>query len=213
MSSPPSFVLPDARDLTFADTHATLHGLLVDDLRAGVHPVPTLLAFRGDDAVAIAGLRPVDGDELPQALIEVLALLLPLGADRIGFGAAGRVWSTDDPIVPVCEEGDLRQRALMVTAVDGHDGEPTLTATVTPVEGSGHDLTLLPPVSSPGTRTEDHEGRVAGLLVAAVRSTPELVDRASPDDLIGQLGRLLVLGHHIALAPDTLDALAVASAS
>ncbi len=194
----------DPAALRWEEAEATLIGILVDDLRAAAEPIPTLLAFARDRALAIVGLRPFGPGEVDQALLEVLALLVPLGADRLAFAATGRVWSLDDPIVPVCDAGDLRQRALVITVADGHDPARPLRGAIHPFEGDGDELTFLPPVAAdqvPG-------GPAATLLEGAVAERHALITLAQEHDLVAQLGRVLLLGHDLALAPDAAAELA-----
>jgi len=210
----PTPIIPDPDALRFDDASTTLLGLLLDDLDRGADPVPTLLAFAGDRALGFVGLRPFTEGELPQALIEVLALLLPLGADRLAFGACGRVWSTADPIVPVCDDGDLRQRAITITIADGHaTPSPTLSGSVHPFHVEAGELTLLPPVDAPATSAADEApaGSLPVLLSAAVSRGADLTDLAGPSDLVAQLGRVMLLGHQLMLAPEPAAHLTAAS--
>lgn len=45
-------------------------------------------------------------------MIELLALAMALEADRLVFATAGRLTSLDDPIPPVTDGADLRQRTV-----------------------------------------------------------------------------------------------------
>ena len=203
---------PLPEDLCFAQAETTLLGLLLDDLHQGREPMPTLAAFDGERALALIGLRPFPSGELPQALIEVLALVLPLGADRLAFAASGRLWSPDDPIVPVCAEGDLRQRAIIVTVADGHDLTPRVTGSIYPFEGQRSGLTLLAPTTGIPADPAVTEGPLPLLLRGAVSDTSRLAASATPSDVVAQLGRVMLLGHQVALSPDTAATLTAFSA-
>lgn len=217
-SSPTPFPL-DPNALSWDDATSTLVALIADDLLQSHAPVPTVVAFAGDDPVAIVGLRPFDPGDVGQALLEVLSLLVPLGADRLAFGTTGRIWSLDDPIVPVCEEGDLRQRAIVIALADAHEDACTLATSIHPFEGTGADLALLPPVtidgSDPdGARLDEHiaaSGPAAAMLVGALEQRDELAELTEPRELVAQLGRVLLLGHDLALAPDPAASLTAAS--
>ncbi len=83
-------------------------------------PRPHLAAFAGDHACVLIGLRPFAPGAYQGPLVEAMALALPLGADRVSVALPGRAWSLDDPVVPVSDDGDLRQRVLTQCTVDGH---------------------------------------------------------------------------------------------
>jgi hypothetical protein len=222
---------PDA--LTWDDALSVLVALQADDLLQERHPVPTLLAFAGDTPLAVVGLRPFDPGEIGQALLEVLSLVVPLGADRLAFGAVGRVWSVDDPIPPVCSEGDLRQRAIVVALADARSGPCRLSTSIHPFDGTGAGLVLHPPLfpddgsaativpahgRPDGPREADTDGHAppeepeaglpweagpaATMLVAALDQREELTSLTREADLLAQLGRVLLLGHLLSLAPD-----------
>ncbi len=209
----PSPLPLDPNDLPWDDVPAGLLGLVLDDLQQGREPVPTLLASLDDQPLAVVGLRPFLPGEATQALLEVLSLVVPLGADRLAFASVGRVWSKDDPIPPVCEEGDLRQRAVLIVLVEPGPEGVRLTTTLHPFDGEGASLVLHPPLDPEGLAPdlgvagevadpEQPTGPVAHLLVGTLDHRQELIDLARDEDLVGQLGRVLLLGHEVALAPD-----------
>jgi hypothetical protein len=180
--------------LPFAAATELLRELAADDRRAGdPHARARLLAHRGDEALALVGLRPFDGSPVP-ALIEALALLLPLGADRLTFVAPARAWSLDDPIPPVCDAGDLRATVLTALSADAHDGAARLVGTVwapTPVAG--------PPLLAPAD--EEPAGPVPD-MIRLLLDGRDSVAPASEHVLAVQAGRLVVLGHELlVLAP------------
>ena len=211
-SSPSPFPL-DPAALNWDDAVSTLVALAADDLLREYDPIPTIVAFSGDEPVAIVGLRPFETGDVGQALVEVLSLLVPLGADRLAFGGTGRIWSLDDPIVPVCEEGDLRQRAIVIALADAHDGPCRLATSVHPFEGTGADLVLQPPIEVDGEGLGDamELGPAAAILVGALEQRTELFELTQPRELVAQLGRVLLLGHDLALAPDPAASLTAAS--
>ena len=94
------------------------------DVRHGGTPASRLIAFHDDDPLVSVMLRPFDKGQAIGPVVEALAFLLPFGATRLSAGMPGRSWSLDDPIPPVTEDVDLRQRVIaeMRVVEDGtHD--------------------------------------------------------------------------------------------
>jgi hypothetical protein len=191
-------VLPVHSDLTWDEVPDTLLALAACDLDDGGPPLPRLVAHRGDVALGLAELRPFGPGEVLHPVIELLALFLPLGADRVCLALPGRVWSLDDPIVPVLEEEgiDLRQRAVTLGSVDGHDG-PART------EAGLHPFTLddvgewgWGPSLGPDERCEAPFLDAMRVLLDARHDLP-----VAPAERIRQLERVVGLGHALALAP------------
>lgn len=169
-----------------------------DDLDAGGVPTATLHAYHGDHLLATVMLRPVESGGSVQALIEVLALLLPLGADRLALCLPGRAWPVDDPLPPVDAQLDLRQPVLVIGTIDGTRRPARATMSV-------HALHL-----------DDHGWRWTDTLDAQVVDDAPVIDTARrlldgrdvldvADDgdlrVAAQLGRVLLLGHLVALSP------------
>lgn len=166
------------------------------ELEAAIRP--TLLAFVGEQLLVSVELRPHGRDELPRALVEVGALVLPLGADRLAHLAAGRMWSLEDPIVPVADGIDLRQEVAILTRVDGTSEPPRVHTDVWPYDRPDDGPPLL------GSRLdlpEAPEGRVVGLLTGMVEGRHRLLDRPAAE-VGGQVLRLLQLGHDLQLPGD-----------
>jgi hypothetical protein len=184
--------------LRWADAPADLLHLAATDLDSGCTPAPTLVAFRGDDALALVGLRPFERDELLQALLEVLALLLPLGADRLGLALTGRAWRLDDPIVPVVGDVDLRSPVLILTLVDGHDGPSTASSSVHPVHVDDDGWRWLGTLD---TGDEAPEAPVIDALRRLVDARHDVVRTSTSDELGLQFGRILLRGHVLLLTP------------
>ena len=179
------------------------------DLMMGGDPRPTLAAFVGERPLALIGLRPFAPGETLQALIEVLALLLPLGADRLAFAAPARAWSTEDPIPAVCEQGDLRQRVVLIMIVDGHGQPSRLTTAVHPFvltdDGPGWRTPLRP--------DEAPASPVAAAMTLLVDARDDLDDLGDACSVTAQFGRVLLLGHDVALCEVVAADLVAASAS
>jgi hypothetical protein len=204
---PPSGEPPPGPLERFDDVPDQLLALCAADLDAGLDPVPTLAAFAGERPLAVVGLRPFAPGQVVQALVEVLALLLPLGCDRLALALPGRAWSLDDPIVPVTDDGDLRQRVLVLTVADARGRACELRTTLHPFEVSGQLTRFAAPIT-PGTPTD-------APVVAAVGTLLDARDEVCPSmtgvALTAQFGRVLLLGHDLTLAPAARERLVAAS--
>ena len=183
-------------------THAAtlLLATAADDLEVGAAPLPTLAAYRGDEPLAITTLRPFGAGELLQALVEVLALLIPLGADRVALSVTGRAWSLDDPITPVDAEVDLRARVLLLTLADAHDGACATRTEIHPFEQDADGWCFGPPLELGDHRPESG---IDDALASLLDGRGDLVANTTDQMIAAQLGRVLLLGHRLALAPDT----------
>jgi hypothetical protein len=206
MSAQPPFEPAPPR---WEDVESELLDLATLDLLVGSDPRPTLAAFIGDRPLAMVGLRPFAPGEALQALIEVLALLLPLGADRLAFAAPARAWSTEDPIPAVCDDGDLRQRVVLLVIVDGHGQPCRLTTSVHPFSVTADGPGWLAPLRP----AETPESPVATAMTLLVDARDELDDMGDAHKLAVQFGRVLLLGHDVALSDTVAADLAAASAS
>ncbi|MFU8839181.1 MAG: hypothetical protein ACNA8R_00480 [Nitriliruptoraceae bacterium] len=182
------------------------------DLGVAPVPLPSLVAFAGDRPIAIGVLRPFDANGPVPALIELLALLLPLGVDRLALTLTGRAWSSEDPVPPVCEDGDLRQPVLVLITADASRGTCALTS----------ELRAILPEDDPSAGWRLGEGLTGdelpeAPLVDALRilldHRDELTDETSDEALVTQLGRILLLGHALALAPEPTERLVRSSAA
>lgn len=156
---------------------------------------PCLVAFSGDQLVLVAWWRWFDKGQYMDPMIEVMAAVCPLGADRVALSLSGRAWSMDDPIPPVVDGiGDLRQRVLHLVLVDDHGSR-------------GHRTEVLRPYDVEGGRVrwgERHElgpsqGQLPLGLEHLVRTREHL--SASDEDIALQLRRCSALGHLVSLAP------------
>lgn len=173
------------------------------DLRTDGEAIPRFVALEGDRALMIAHVRPFPKGGYHEPLIELMALAVPLGADRVAVGITGRVWSLVDPIVPVLDGvGDLRQRALVVELVDGHQRAATARTVVVPFSLDA---------DGPAWEEPFDPGPGEGWIPAAL---PVLVDgrgtfEATPADLREQAERCLALGHGLVLVDEIADRLGV----
>lgn len=212
-TQPPPEHRPHRRDDRWDDRWDDVESELLDlatlDLLSGADPRPTLTAFIGEQPLAMVGLRPFAPGEALQALIEVLALLLPLGADRLAFATPARAWSTEDPIPAVCDDGDLRQRVLLIVIVDGHGQPCRLTTSVHPFSVTGDG----PGWQAPLRPDEAPDSPVAAALTVLVDARDDLDDLGDAGKLAAQFGRVLLLGHDVALSDTVAAELVAASAS
>lgn len=196
----PPFVSP----VPWAQARPTLLGLARADLDVGELPWPRLLAHAGPTGLGQARLRPFADDPLPP-LLELLALVLPLGADRLTLALPGRAWSLDDPVVPACEQGDLRQPVLLLVSADAHGRRCRLSTELYPVEAApgpvGAGAAVPARLGDPTPPDQDAEGPVA----AALRLLLDEGGRRSGDvghhQLASQYARVLLLGHEVLLTP------------
>ncbi len=180
------------------------------DLAAGVGPLPTLAAGIDDEVVALDTLRPFDGTGPVPAVVEVLALLLPLGVNRVALRLSGRAWSTLDPIPPVSDAGDLRARVLVLVQADGRPRPCAISSQL-------HELQPEPTSGgwTLGEEIADIEEPPDAPLTEALGILLDRRDELRGDTtgaaLVAQLGRVLLLGHELALAPELAFRLTAAS--
>lgn len=182
------------------------------DLEAGSVPLPSVVAFAGGRPTAVGVLRPLDDRGPVPALVEVLALLLPLGVDRVALSVPGRAWSTADPVAPVCEDGDLRQQVLLLVRADATAGPCEVTTELRAIvadDGSHGGWSLTDPLNG----DDVPESALLDALRILLDHREELEGETSDRDLVAQLGRILLLGHALALAPEPTDRLVRSSAA
>ncbi len=164
--------------------------LALTDLESGTDVLPTMVAFRGDDPLFLATLRPFPRGGHHDPVIEVGALAVLLGADRVMVSLAGRAWSTVDPIPPVSSDGDLRQRVVVVHQVDGTHEDPRVLTTLLPV-----DVTADGTVTTGSVLTDEAGvGWITQVLLTLVEGRPE---RAPAAELGRQIRRCEQLGHRV----------------
>lgn len=134
----------------WTDQSSLLTDLALQDLRDGGEVRPTFVAFRGDDALFLATLRAFAKGAYHEPMIELGVLAMHMGADRLAVSFGGRAWSLQDPVPPIVpelgERGDLRQRVLLVHAVDGTQRPLRAQVRIHPVGGRGRNLRLDPPL-------------------------------------------------------------------
>jgi hypothetical protein len=185
----------------WCDDTVRLLQLAANDLADGLPPRPTLTAYAGEQPLAIVGLRPFGPGELLGPLVELAALLLPLGADRFGLAVPGRAWSLDDPVPPVLDEVDLRRTVLTVLQIDGHGTDaPRTDGTLHPYEVDASGQVVFDTAIGVGWP----EGPATDGLLTLVRGRHE-VTAAWPQATVVQFARCLLRGHHVVLAPPVAE--------
>ena len=177
--------------------------LAEDDLAVGSLPPARLMAYDGDTAVGVAQLRPHGDDVLPP-LVELLALFLPLGTDRVVLALTGRAWSLDDPIPPVTDDGDLRQRVLFVLSADAHGGGCRLSSQLHPLEPVEDGRWRFGAACAP---PDEPEGRTGEAVRALLEEGPHRFRDTAPHQVASQFARVLLLGHLVAVTEERAGAL------
>ena len=168
-------------------------------------PRPHLVGFAGGTALVLVGLRPFAPGAYQGPLVEALALALPLGCDRVSVALPGRAWSLQDPVVPVTDGADLRQRVLTQCSADGHRRErPIVTMRLHPFHVAATDDAGL--VWDPALDPGPGEGWIPHALTTLVGARDDLGDDTGLDDLVRQLVRLERLGHDVLLPDHVLGA-------
>lgn len=173
-----------------------------DDLQQVGEVTPILVAFAGDEQRLWAFLRPFAKGDHAQPIIELLALAMPLDADRLAFAITGRLTSLDDPIPPVTEDADLRQRALIVEYVEGAGGSLRQDSVIHPFDVVGERVRWQPSVAQ-----QHGEGWLRDVLGCAVAHRGQLVATTSDRDIRRQAQRCLALGHELYLGEATAERL------
>jgi hypothetical protein len=195
----------------FEDAEPFLLCLLADAVEAGHRLAPTLLAFSGERPLGSARLRPHEPGQLATALLEVLALLLPLGADRLVLALPGRAWSLADPIPPVADEADLRQRVVVVVTADAHRRPCRLRTRLHPFDVDERGRCCWLPQIEPGSPPE---APILAVLRVLLDHRDDVTRAAAPGTRVAaQFGRVLLLGHALSLAPQAAEALLTATAA
>jgi hypothetical protein len=162
---------------------------------------PCLVAFRGESPRFVAFLRDFVKGEYHAPIVELLALAAPLDADRLALGMTARAWSLEDPVVPVTQDGDLRQRVLMIERADATSGTSQSTSVLIPFED---------PRPGESIRWGERkvlgacEGWLSAVLGVAVTAPQRQVLRVPDRGIAAQAMRLDMLGHLLAFAPDVM---------
>jgi len=170
--------------------------MATDDLErmGGINPL--LLAFAGDQQSFLVFLRPFAKGRYHKPLTEVLSLAMALDCDRLAFAAPGRLTSLDDPIPPVTDGADLRQRALVVEYADASAGRVRRHSLVHPFDHTGGVVLWGETV-----RLAAASGWIPRALGVCVEQRRRLSALATDADIRGQTQRCVMLGHELYPGP------------
>jgi hypothetical protein len=179
-------------------------------LDEGLPPQPLLAAFAGEQPVAVARLRRFGQGDALQALIEVLALVLPLGTDRVALALPARAHVADagadgpaDPAADGAAQVDGQLLVLLATA-EVRAGRARLRGHLHPLarhDGRWHWLEETTPIDPDTLPLTD----ALGLLLER-RASLQRRDLAA-GELQQQLARCLLLGHLVVLSDEIADRL------
>lgn len=173
------------------------------DLEEAGEVAPCLAAFAGDELLLLAFLRPFEQGRHMDAVIEVAALAVPLGADRLVLSISGRGWKLDDPPPADANGHDARQRLLTVVTADASgNGEAATRASGWPFDVVNGHVRWGEPIA------EEAEGPVVEALALLAAEHMQ----ADTDDLARQARRCVSLGHDLYLSEDVNARLGIAAA-
>lgn len=165
------------------------------DLEGNADVRPCLLAMVGDQPLMTAFLRGFARGRHLDALIEVVALAAPLGADRLALSLPGRAWYLDDPPPPILRD------VIVLEEVDAAAGPPRSTSSAFGYHLDGSGLRWAAPLRHSGL-----SGSTSTALLVAVRERHRL--RATDAELRQQAARCVLLGHLVAFARPVFQRLA-----
>jgi hypothetical protein len=172
-----------------------------DELARYAEVAPALAAFSGDELLFVAWLRPFAKGAYDRPVIELCALAVPLGGDRLALSMGARAWSLDKP-VPRGQDGvDARQRVLITTYADGAGTDARVWNVVHPFDLDGDRVRWHEP-----TRLDGGEGWIADALAAFVQ-TPDAARDARAEEVADQAERVVRLGHELYLSEACVDRL------
>lgn len=175
------------------------------DLERRGEVTPLLVAFTGEEQRFLAFLRWFPKGAYADPMIELLALAIALDADRLAVALTGRLTSLDDPVPPVTDAGDLRQRALGVEYVDGAGGPLRQHTILHPFDVTEGRVTW-----GEAMRLSGGQGWIPSALRAAVAARGRLAAAATDGDIRVQATRCVALGHELYLAAPLRDQLGFA---
>lgn len=178
------------------DVEAFLKAQAEDDLAATGEIHPALAAFTGDELRFVAWLRWFEKGKYHRPLIELFTLSMALDADRLALSLGGRAWSLEDPIPPVTEDADLRQRVLVIHMADGCGARVECRSALHAFELRGQDE-----VAWLGRHDMGAGGR--SWIMTATRLAVENRDQmdSSDEEAARQARRVAALGHRLWIPP------------
>ncbi|MPZ71770.1 MAG: hypothetical protein GEU74_00835 [Nitriliruptorales bacterium] len=182
------------------ELEAFLLELAAQDLAGSGEVRPCLAAYAGQAPLLLAFLRPFARGAYADPIVELLALAMPLGADRLAFCVGGRASSWDDPLPPVVAGvGDLRQRVVVITGAKGSGADVVRFSSVHPFTLEAAQVAWAPPLR------ERESSWIGDALGVAVRCRHELSADAAL--IRSQARRCTALGHLLAFDPAVVERL------
>lgn len=175
---------------TWHDAGRMQRDLATIDARTTGEIGPRLIGFRDDQPLVLIALRPFAPGAALGPVVEALAFALPFGATQVSLALPSRAWSLEDPIPPVSDGVDLRQRVLMEMRAEAG----AFTSHLHPFELKERTITWEPTRDDLGMP----EGQVAHALQAAVVAEHDWGH--DPFAVVDQLVRLGTRGHEVALS-------------
>jgi hypothetical protein len=152
---------------------------------------PTLVAFAGARPLLMARWRAFERGGGHAALIELLTLAMPMGADRLAVSIGGNGWSyarersTDWPY-----PRDDRRQILMTAVVDGTTAGGRPRCTLTPFEHRDSTVQWGDPLVS-----DEVEGWLVDMLSTPHEAVPSVP--ATVEDLTATAMRCIAQGHEL----------------
>lgn len=183
--------VPDPADV-LSEPARVLRDLVDVDLSAGrddgrLH----LAAMQGEEPLLVAVSRAFAKGAYDAPFIEVASLALGMGADRLALAVTARAWSQRDPVPPVTEDVDLRQRVLCVHEADGSgDGAPVVGGWLLPFAVEDERVTWAAPVE-----VGRGEGWLVDALATVVAQRHEV--EVTAEEVLTQFARCERLGHDL----------------
>ncbi len=173
------------------------------DLEAGLDVRPCLVAMSQEERLFVAFLRAYEREDALHALIELLALAVLLGADRLALSRSGWARSLHEPVAPVVAgSGDRRQRVLVIEEVDAARDATVTCGVVVPFHLEDGAVRWEAPMA-----VEEATSAVTAALALAVagREGPAAGDR----EIRRQARRCVRLGHLLGFAEPVFERLAL----
>ena len=160
---------------------------------------PALVAFAGERPLLLARWRPFERGGGHAALVELLSLAMPMGADRLAVSVGGNAWShaahgggdrphADRSGLDRPNPRDERRQVLMIAVADEGSDRPRCTLTPFTLDQQG--VHWGDPLVS-----DEVEGWLVDTLSAPRDAVPSV--QAAVEDLAATAMRCVALGHEL----------------